>query len=180
MTDIPTQEREFVFKNREGYREAMASAPPEGSFHERAVGGGNMSRYVPIQVQEALADTVFESWHVTDIDSEIFNGYIKTKVKIKYLPSFPDAEEMIVCGLAITPYAGKKDGLDSKQAGILVGAIAIGVQDGKRNALKGLGNLLGRNAARGVKDDFRIITNGGTQTLSGDHGEGGDTNEAPA
>ena len=66
-TSMPTDIIEkFTFKSKEDYLKTLDSLMPSEYIDKRKLGGGRTVDYVPISIQQALADHLLSEWNVVE------------------------------------------------------------------------------------------------------------------
>lgn len=154
-------ERKFSFESEEAYKEALKKSPKKDWVKKRSLGGNKSSIFVPVQTIEAIADNIFSEWDVIDEKYEVFFNEILCTVKIKYIPSYPYAEERVCTGVGAKPIQCDKDSIPSLfPKGKKVNALEYnaGAARGSAicNAFSTLGNLFGRNLNRNVEYNYKL------------------------
>lgn len=160
-------EQKFRFPSREEYLKTLDKTMPQEYIQTREIGAGQVQQYLPLPIQEAIADDMFHYWNVTDEKYMLIANEVIATVRITYMPSYPDAEELYCTGSAAGPIsmdsgakvtdfpAKKKINALEYNLGSRRGA-AVGC------ALNSLGNIFGRNIGRKINkntpisSDFKI------------------------
>src|SRR6056297_1303291 len=172
----------YQFKNRQEYLKALDSVMPEKYHQNRKLGGGRTQKYLPIPIQEAVADMVFQEWNVVDETYQIFINEVHCTVKLIYTPSYPGAEERFCTGSASKPIQMSSGSKISDFPGSKIqNALEYNTPSVKKtaigNALEGLGNIFGRNIGRKIEGqelpaNFKLRTYGENQKEKEDKSNG--------
>lgn len=149
------------FKNREEWRKALNKAPNDGWIQKRTLGGGKSSQYVPIPVQQALADIFFDEFDVFDESYTQIENEIICTVKIQILPSYPNSEHRVISGTGAKPISARSG---SKPEDFPKGKIANALEyqapnarsSAISNALDTFANIFGRNLGRAVSAGYNM------------------------
>jgi hypothetical protein len=149
----------YRYKDIEGFKLALSANPSQSWIKERSLGGGKSATYEPIELKEALADRVFRNWEVCDETYMNVLNEIVCTVKITALPDYPESEHILFTGSASKPVQCDKGAAvhefpKGKKANALEYCLPAVRSEAIGNALETLGNLFGRNVARGVSNDF--------------------------
>lgn len=149
----------YRYKDVEEFKLVLSATPDPKWMKSRALGGGKSASYEPIEIKEALADRVFRSWEVGDEKYMNVLNEIVCTVKIIAVPDYPGAEHMSFTGSASKPVQCDKGAIvhefpKGKKANALEYCLPAVRSEAIGNALETLGNLFGRNIARGVSNDF--------------------------
>lgn len=156
---------EYRFKNRQAWFEALNKAPSKKWILERTLGGGRKSKYVPIPVQQALADIFFLEFDVIDAKFQVIENEILCTVKIKLIPNYPNSEGRIISGTGAKPIQCASG---SKVHDFPIGKITNSLEYcapaartvAISNALNTFGNVFGRNIVRAlVTDGYNMAKN---------------------
>ena len=161
MSDEKKTKENFSFKNKEVWKEALQQAPSDSWIKSRTLGGGKSSQYVPIQIQQALADIIFDEFDVIDEHYQQIENEILCTVKISVLPSYPNAEHRIITGTGAKPIAAKSGSLVHKfPQGKITNSIEYCAPNARTsaigNALATFGNVFGRNLGRAVSAGYNL------------------------
>lgn len=151
-------EETYRFKNRQDWQEALNAAPKEDWIKTRKLGGGKTSKYVPIPVQQALADIFFNEFDVFDEKYTEIQNEILCTVKIQILPSYPNSEHRTISGTGAKPIQMDKgakpiDYPKGKKLNALEYCAPAARTMGISNALNTFGNVFGRNIGRAIVTD---------------------------
>jgi len=160
------KEQVFKFSNREEYLRALDSVMPQDYVQSRDLPTGKQE-YLPVPIQEAIADDIFHYWNVTDEKYIVIANELVCTVKITYMPGYPEAEELYCTGTAAGPIqmdAGSKitDFPAKKKPNALEYNLPARRSAAIGCALETLGNLFGRSLGRKISDkkplanDFKI------------------------
>lgn len=145
----------YRFASREVWQTALNQAPNDDWIHKRDLGKGRTSEYLPIPIQQALADVFFSEFDVYDAQFKVIANEILCTVKINILPAYPNSEYRIISGSGAKPIQCRSG---SNPANFPQGKItnsleycspaartvAIG------NALNTFANVFGRNIGRAI------------------------------
>lgn len=149
----------FRFKDVEAYKLKLNSEPQDGWILTRELGGNKKTSYMPIEVKQALADTIFREWHV--VEEKYFNmlNEIVCTVKINALPDYPNSDYITFTGSASKPIqtdSGCKaeEFPKGKKSNALEYCLPAVRSEAIGNALEVLGNVFGRNIGRSVSNNF--------------------------
>lgn len=156
------QSKEIVnFKTKQDWKDALNKAPNDGWVKSRSLGLGKSSQYIPIPIQQALADVFFEEFdvfeeHYTQIENEIL-----CTVKISCLPSYPNSEHRIISGTGAKPISAKSGSLVHKfPQGKITNSLEYCAPNARTsaigNALATFGNVFGRNLGRAVSTGYNM------------------------
>lgn len=134
------------FKDYAHWKEGLQEAPNAKWIKTRDLGKGKSSRYVPLGIQEALADMFFREFDVIDSDVVVNGSQILAQVKISMLPDYPNAEHRIISGVGarVMTKAGNSLEYGARSA----------KNAAKSEALTDFGNIFGRNLNRDFVDNF--------------------------
>ena len=160
---MATTEEKYRFENRQDWQEALNAAPKEGWIKTRNLGGNRTSKYVPIPVQQALADVFFNEFDVFNEEYTNICNEILCTVKIQILPSYPNSEHRIISGTGAKPIQA--------ETGSKVHEFPIGKKTNSleycapaartvaiSNALNTFGNVFGRNIGRAIVSNSYNMT----------------------
>lgn len=140
---------EYRFKNHKEWFQAMQEAPNPKWIKSRSLSGTKTSRYVPLGIQEALADLFFREVDVIDNIVEVYNGQILVRIKLSILPNYPNSEHRIISGVGakVVTKAGNslEYGAPSAQSAA------------KSNSLTNFANIFGRNLNREFADNLSYV-----------------------
>lgn len=149
----------YKFRDKEHYLEELYKSPKEAWTKERKLGGNKSTRYVPLFVQQALADVMFLDWDVVDEKYQVVVNEILCTIKITYTPSYPGAEQRIMTGTASKPIQTAADSSVYKfPLGKFTNALEYCAPAARSaaisNAFNTIGNLFGRNLNRKTQDGY--------------------------
>jgi len=152
------------FDSRDSWQEAINAAPNPNWIKSRDLGGGRKSKYLPVTVQQALADVFFLEIDVIEIKQSVIVNEIVTTVKISILPSYPNSEHRIISGVGSKPIQMRAGGVASsfperKLTNSLEYCSPASKSAALSNALASFGNVFGRNLGRKVSDGFNLSKN---------------------
>ena len=88
MSAKETQET-HRFKTKDSWRTAINQAPKDIWIKSRNLGAGKSSSYIPIPIQQALADILFDEFDVFEEHYQQIENEVLCTVKISCLPSYP-------------------------------------------------------------------------------------------
>ena len=150
-----SEKENYRYKDREEYLDVLNSVLPEKFIKTRDLGSGRISKYVPVPIQESMADILFREWNVIDESYTVIINELLCTVKLTFTPDYPGAEEQFCTGSAataiqmmaqskVTDFPAKKitNALEYNTPSVRKKAIS--------DALETLGNIFGRNAYRSV------------------------------
>lgn len=151
----------YHFKDLDSFKEAVSKAPSKSMVLSRSLGGGKSSKYVPLFVQQAIADLFFRECDVISEDYQVVVNEIVCVVKLSLLPDYPDAEHRYITGVGAKPIQMESGSSASKfPLGKKTNALEYNTPAAKSaaisNALTTFGNIFGRNLNREVRDDYSI------------------------
>jgi len=154
----------YKFATRELYLKALDSVLPDQFVQERSTGSGSVHRYYPFAIKEAVADDLFQNWNVTDENYIVIANEIVCTVRLTYVPSYPDAPELMCTGSAATPIqmnSGAKvtDFPQQKKLNALEYNLPSVRSEAISCALGGLGNVFGRNLSRKLNQKQSLPSN---------------------
>ena len=137
---------EYRFANHKEWKEAMQEAPSVKWIKNRDLSGSKSSSYIPIGIQEALADLFFREFDIVDTQIEVNGNQILAQVKINVLPDYPHAEHRTISGVAarVMTKAGNSLEYGARSA----------KNAAKSEALTDFSNIFGRNLNRDFANDF--------------------------
>lgn len=152
------------FKTKEDWKNALNQAPNEGWVKSRSLGAGKSSKYIPIPIQQALADIIFDEFDVFEEHYQQIENEILCTVKISCLPSYPNAEHRTISGTGAKPIAAKSGSLVHKfPQGKITNSLEYCAPNARTsaigNALATFGNVFGRNLGRAVSTGFNMSKN---------------------
>jgi len=158
----PTEET-YNFKNRAEWLQALNNAPADSWIKKRSIGSKD-SLFIPIAVQQALADLFFNEFDVFDEKYQLITNEIAATVKISVLPSYPNSEHRIISGSGTKPIqmdsgSSVKDFPKSKKLNALEYNLPASRSAAISNALSTFGNIFGRNVGRSVSVSFNLLSN---------------------
>lgn len=139
----------YQFGSRKEWLEKLTEAPSPSLVKSRSLGGGKSSRYIPLGIQEALADMFFRECDLMDNILEVYNNQIIVRVKLSVLPNYPNAEHRIISGIGAKMVTSAKNSLEYGAPASQAAA--------KSNALTNFGNIFGRNLNREFSDGFTFV-----------------------
>lgn len=149
------------FKSKEAWQDALNCAPQNAWTESRQLGGRKKSTYIPIHIQQGLADIFFDEFNVFDATFEVIVNEVLCTVKISVLPSYPNAEYRTISGSAAKPIQ-MKSGSDAERfpKGKLTNSLEYNAPAARSaaisNALTTFGNVFGRNIGRAVAANFNF------------------------
>lgn len=151
----------FRYKNLAEYKKALDAAPKAAWLKSRDLGGNKSSKYVPLFVQQAVADVIFREFHVIDEKYQVVVNEVLCTVKVQALPDFPHADMIFFTGSASKPIQMDSGTPASKfPIGKKTNALEYNAPAAKSaaisNALTTFANVFGRNLNRDVSDGFTM------------------------
>jgi hypothetical protein len=151
----------YRFASKDAWRDAINQAPKESWIKSRSLGAGKSSSYIPIPIQQALADILFDQFDVFDEQYEQIENEILCTVKILCLPSYPNAEYRTISGTGAKPIAAKSGSLVHKfPLGKIPNSLEYCAPNARTsaigNALATFGNVFGRNLGRAVSAGYSM------------------------
>lgn len=151
-------EVKFRFKNHEDWFDALQEEPHPSWVKERNL-GSRKNKYVPLPIQQALADLIFKEFDVVEEKYQVIQNEILCTVKIQFLANYPDSEHRYMTGTAAKPIQQSSGSLASTfPDGKLINATEYNAPASRAaaisNALTTFANKFGRNLSREVKNDF--------------------------
>jgi hypothetical protein len=160
-TEEESIELVFNFKDLEAFKEELQKAPPPGWVKTRDLGGSKKSSYVPLAIQQALADHFFRECDVAQETYQVIVNEILCTVKLSLLPDFPHAEHRYITGTASKPIQMDSQSTPSKfplnkKANALEYNAPAARSAAISNALTTFANIFGRNLGRDVSNDYSI------------------------
>lgn len=143
---------EYNFKNRQEWQKALDAAPKNSWIKERNL-GRKKSLYIPLAVQQALADIFFNECDVIDASFQVVVNEILCTVKISVLPSYPNSEHRIISGSGAKPIQASSGSIVSKfPRGKITNSLEYCSPAARAaaisNALTTFANIFGRNIGR--------------------------------
>jgi hypothetical protein len=162
MSDKNEIEKVYKFKNHEDWKREQQLEPNSSWVKERKLGGSRKSLYVPLPIQQALADMFFREFDVFEEKYTLVVNEILCTVRISVLPDYPNSEHRIISGTAAKPI--QQDSLSSASSfpnGKKTNAMEYNSPASRgaaiSNALTTFANIFGRNLGRDVKNNFSFI-----------------------
>lgn len=151
----------FNFANKESWKEGLNKAPNDSWIKARTLGGGKSSKYIPIPIQQALADVFFDEFDVVEEHYFQIENEILCTLKISFLPSYPNAEHRYMSGTGAKPIAAKSGSLVHKfPQGKITNSLEYCAPNARvsaiGNALSTFANVFGRNLGRAVSTDYNM------------------------
>lgn len=151
------------FDSHESWRQSLQKAPNAKWIIVRDLSGGKKSRYIPLPIQEALADMFFREFDIIETDIVVEGKQIMAQVKISVLGDYPDAEHRIISGV------GAK--VQTKGGNSLEYGARSAKNAAKSEALTDFANIFGRNLNRGYDDGFSYIKKRGKKVDDSENNE---------
>lgn len=147
-------EEHYSFKNRKDWHEALQESPNADMTMSRSLGSGKNSVYVPITIQEAMADVFFLECDIIEEKIEIYNHVVGKEhnsqiilhLKLQILPNYPHSEHRVISGIASKMIQQKKTSLEYNSPAAQSSA--------KSNALTNFANIFGRNLNRNFNNNY--------------------------
>lgn len=156
-----TIQTHYSFTSFDEWRKALNKAPNDKWLKKRNLGGDKKSTYVPLFVQQALADLFFREFDVVSEEYTVIANEILCVVKITFLPDYPDSEHRFMTGVAAKPIQQDKDMSPSsfpvgKKTNALEYNSPATRSAAVSNALTNFANIFGRNLNRDVRNDYSM------------------------
>jgi len=154
----------FQFSNRQEYIETLDSVMPDNYIMKRNLGAGKTATYLPVPIQEAIADMMFQEWNIIDEKYDILINEIVCTVKISYVPSYPGANEQFCTGsAAIAIQMDSKSTISDFPKNKKLNALEYNLPGVRKRAegtaLENIGNIFGRNIGRKLDKDTSLESN---------------------
>lgn len=151
----------FNFATFDQWRESLSKAPKREWTKSRNLGGNKKSTYIPLFVQQALADMFFREFDVIDENYVVVSNELICTVKIQFLPDYPDSEHRFMTGVAAKPIQqDSKIAASSFPTGKKTNALEYNAPASRSaavsNALTNFANIFGRNLNRDVRNDYSM------------------------
>lgn len=163
MANTKTEEKEteFRYADLKAFKDALQKAPKQDWVKKRDLGGGKKSNYIPLYVQQSVAEVMFRECYVIDETYQIVANEVLCVIKLQLLPDFPYAETFFTTGVAAKPIqqnSGAKawDFPINKKANALEYNAPAAKSAAISNAFTNLGNVFGRNLNRDASNDFSM------------------------
>lgn len=155
-------EQVFQFKNREEWVQALQKEPQDGWRKTRELGGSKTSTYIPLGVQQALADKFFRECDVIEEKYNLVVNEILCTIKMSILPDYPYSEHRTITGTASKPIQQDSGSFSStfpngKKTNALEYNAPAARAAAISNALTTFANIFGRNLGREIKANFSFI-----------------------
>ena len=96
-------EEHYNFTDRQKWQHGLNGTPKKNWVKSRNLGAGKKSFYIPIEVQQALADVFFNEFDVVKCEPMVIANEIVCTVTISLLPSYPNSEHRTITGSASKP-----------------------------------------------------------------------------
>lgn len=149
------------FKTRKKWLKALNAGPRDSWIQIRDLGGKRKSLFMPLTVQEALADIFFDEINVIDINTKVIINELIIIVKIHVLPSYPNSDYITLMGVAAKPIQMKSGGIAAKfPAKKVTNALEYIAPAAKSaaisNAFTSFKNVFGRNLNRKVSNKYNL------------------------
>ena len=140
----------YKYIDHKSWHEALQEAPSEAMIDSRDIGNRKKSNYVPITVQEALADIFFKECDIVSENLEVYSNTVGSQliinIKLQILPNYPNAEHRIISGIASKFIQTNKNSLEYISPATQSAA--------KSNALTNFANIFGRNLNRKFNNNY--------------------------
>lgn len=154
----------FQYKDRESWVQAIQKSPLDTWIKKRDLGGGKSSKFIPLAIQQALADKLFREFDVVDEKYDVVVNEILCTVKIQILPDYPHSEYRRITGTAAKPIQTKSGSTPASfPSGKYANALEYNAPSARAaaiaNALTTFGNIFGRNLNRDMNSNFSFIRN---------------------
>lgn len=159
MEKIP--ETKYHFSDEESYKKALKASPRQSWIKERSLGSSKKSSYVPLYIQTATADTIFQQWDVVDEKYSVIANEILCTIKLEYQPSYPGADLRRCTGTGAKPIQCDANSIPSlfpkgKKTNALEYNAPAARSSAISNALTTLGNVFGRNLNRETRSNYTL------------------------
>ena len=154
----------YQYKDRESWIQALQKSPPDSWIKSRELGVGKKSKYIPLGIQQALADKFFRECDVVEEHYQVIVNEILCTVKISILPDYPYSEHRFITGTGSKPIqmdsgnSASKFPLGKKTNALEYNAPAARAA-AMSNAFTTFANLFGRNLSREMATNFSLIRN---------------------
>lgn len=150
------------FTTREHWVQAMQFEPNPGWVKTRDLGGGRKSHYIPLPIQQALADKFFREFDVVKEEYTVITNEILCTVTIEFLPDYPFSEHRKMTGSGASPIQQNQNTAASLYPdGKKMNAVQYNAPASRAfaisNALTTFANIFGRNLSRDIKSNFSFI-----------------------
>jgi hypothetical protein len=153
--------KEFAFADLKTYKSALEKAPSKKWVKSRSLGGNKTSNYIPLYIQQALAEKFFREFYVVEEKYNVIANEILCTVKLQIVPDFPYADTIFPTGTAAKPIQ-QDSGISASSfpTGKKINALEYNAPAARSaaisNALTSIGNIFGRNLNREANNDFTI------------------------
>lgn len=159
--DRKTTEEITNFPDKASWDEALNKAPKDGWTQTRDLGGGRKSLYMPLTIQEALADVFFSEINTIGIDTKIVVNEIIVTVKLSVLPSYPNSEYITLMGISSKAIQMKSGGIaasfpKNKVTNALEYIAPAAKSSAISNAFSSYKNVFGKNLNRDVSSNYSL------------------------
>ena len=154
-------EEKHSFESKEAWKSALNQAPNDSWIKSRSLGAGKSSKYIPIPIQQALADIMFDEFDVFEEHYQQIENEILCTIKISCLPSYPNSEHRVISGTGAKPIAARSGSLVHKfPQGKITNSLEYCAPNARTsaigNALSTFGNVFGRNLGRAVSTGYNM------------------------
>ena len=154
----------FQYPERESWIQALQKSPPDSWIKTRELGGGKTSKYIPLGIQQALADKFFRECDVVEENYQVIVNEILCTVKISILPDYPYSEHRFITGTGSKPIQMDSGSTASKfPIGKKTNSLEYNAPAARAaamsNAFTTFANLFGRNLSREMQSNFSLIRN---------------------
>ena len=153
----------FNFKDREEWVQKLQESPNEKWIKTRSLGGSKSSTYIPLFIQEALADLFFRECDIIEETYTLVVNEVLCTIKMSILPDYQDSEHRFITGTASKPIQQDQGSVASlfpsgKKTNALEYNSPAARAAAKSNALTSFANIFGRNLGReGANNNFSFI-----------------------
>ena len=156
-------EEQFNFPDRQAWQAALNKAPQDNWIKERNL-GRSKSHYIPIAIQQAVADIFFNEFDVFEEKYTPIINEVLCTLKISVLPSYPNAEHRIISGTGVKPIQCSSGSTPEKfPRGKITNSLEYNAPAARSgaigNALATFGNIFGRNLGRAVSAGYNLTDN---------------------
>ena len=154
-------EEYYNFTDRQKWQHGLNGTPKKNWVKSRNLGAGKKSFYIPIEVQQALADVFFNEFDVVKCEPMVIANEIVCTVTISLLPSYPNSEHRTITGSASKPIQCDSGSSPAKfPLGKKTNALEYNLPAARTaaisNALTTFGNVFGRNLGRSVSAGYNM------------------------
>lgn len=154
-------EKTYAFTDLIDFKKGLEKAPHSSWVKSRDLSGSKKSKYVPLYIQEALADKFFRECNVISENYMVVVNEIVCTVKMSALPDYPDSEHLHFTGTGAKPIQADAGSTPSKfPLGKKTNALEYNAPAARSaaisNAYTSFANIFGRNLNRDAVNNFSI------------------------